>query len=127
MLYTTLPICSFTLKAKIPKKSQPIIKPTTLGEHIRRERLKRNHSQGNAAKLLHINQMYLSSWELNQKAPHPKHLKNIIDYLGYVPTITSNREHLGRTYRKRRNLKHNRGIINNSGINMPCRENDLFY
>ena len=83
-IYTTLPICSFTLKAKIPKKSQPIQKPTTLGEHIRRARLKRKQAQCEIAKLLQINQMYLSSWELNQKAPHPKYVDEIVNYLGYT-------------------------------------------
>lgn len=39
--------------------------------------------------------MYLSSWELKQKAPHPKHLDNIIKYLGYIPNITSKFEKLG--------------------------------
>lgn len=51
--------------------------------------------------------MYLSSWELNQKAPHPKHLKNIIGYLGYVPTISSNIERLGmrtKLYRMKYNI-----------------------
>lgn len=51
----------------MPKKSQPILKPTTLGKHIRRKRLKQNHSQGYIYKLLNINHTYLSSWELNQK------------------------------------------------------------
>jgi DNA-binding transcriptional regulator YiaG len=94
-LYSRLPICSYTQKAKIPKKTQSITKPTTLGEHIRKVRLERNQAQGFVAKTLKINQMYLSSWELNQKLPHPKHLKNIIDYLGYLPKKISKNELLG--------------------------------
>lgn len=100
-------VCSFTLTAKIPKKFQPILKPTTLGEHLRRERLKRKHLQGFVAELLNINQMYLSSWELNQKKPHPKHLENIIEYLGYLPQTISKSELLGtqtKYYRMKYNL-----------------------
>ena len=32
---------------------------------------------------------------MNQKVPHPKHLEIIVDYLGYVPNITSSFEKLG--------------------------------
>lgn len=39
--------------------------------------------------------MYLSSWELNQKKPHSKHLENIIDYLGYLPEVDIKYERLG--------------------------------
>lgn len=51
--------------------------------------------------------MYLSSWELNQKAAHPKHLDSIIEYLGYIPNITSRFEKLGmrtKLYRMKYNL-----------------------
>ena len=51
--------------------------------------------------------MHLSSWELNQKAPHPKYVDVIIDYLGYVPKITSRIERLGsriKLYRRKHNL-----------------------
>jgi DNA-binding transcriptional regulator YiaG len=50
--------------------------------------------------------MYLSAWELNQKKPHPKHLKNIIDYLGYIPKINSKHERIG-TQTKLYRIKHN--------------------
>ncbi len=53
--------------------------------------------------------MYLSSWELNQKAPHPKHVERIIDYLGYMPNITSKFEKLG-TRTKLYRMKHNISI-----------------
>ena len=53
--------------------------------------------------------MYLSSWELKQKAPHPKHVENIINYLGYVPNITSKLEKLG-TRTKLYRIKHNISI-----------------
>ncbi|NQY01416.1 MAG: helix-turn-helix transcriptional regulator [Flavobacteriaceae bacterium] len=68
-------------------------------------RLERNHTQGYVAKLLNINQMYLSSWELNQKKPHPKHLENIIEYLGYLPEINVEYERLGMVTKLYR-LKH---------------------
>lgn len=49
--------------------------------------------------------MYLSSWELNQKKPHPKHLENIIDYLSYLPKKVSKKELLG-TQTKYFRIKH---------------------
>lgn len=39
--------------------------------------------------------MNLSAWELNQKAPHPKYVEDIIDYLGYIPSIKSKLERIG--------------------------------
>ena len=83
--------------------------PTTLGEHIRKVRLKRKQTQGQIAKLLHVNQMNLSAWELNQKVPHPKYAEIIIDFLGYIPTITSKIERLG-TRIKLYRLKHKLSI-----------------
>ncbi|MFY0602762.1 MAG: helix-turn-helix transcriptional regulator [Flavobacteriaceae bacterium] len=106
-VYSTLPICSFTLTAKIPKKLQPILKPTTLGEHIRKVRLKREELQQDVAKLLGINSVYLSSWEHKRKAPHPKYLDPIINYLGYIPRIISKIDFLGtrvKLYRKKYKL-----------------------
>lgn len=49
--------------------------------------------------------MHLSSWELNQKAPHPKHLENIINYLDYIPKMKSKFERIG-TRTKLYRLKH---------------------
>ncbi len=59
------------------------------------------------AKLLGVNSVYLSSWEHKRKAPHPKYLDIIIDYLGYIPKITSKTDFLGtrvKLYRKKHNL-----------------------
>ncbi|MEE4000510.1 hypothetical protein V1T75_09170 [Tenacibaculum sp. FZY0031] len=38
----------------------------------------RKQVQYNIAQLLGIDQMYLSSWELNQKVPHPKYIDILI-------------------------------------------------
>ena len=47
------------------------------------------------AKTLGVHAMNLSMWELNRKPPHPKYLKDIFDFLGYVPTLKSTFDHLG--------------------------------
>jgi len=63
--------------------------------------------QQNVAKLLGVNSVYLSSWEHKRKAPHPKYFDAIIDYLGYVPNITSKTDFLGtrvKLYRKKHSL-----------------------
>ena len=90
-----LPICSFNIKAKIPHLQRIVPNPKTLGDHLRKVRLERNLSQQKTAKLFGINGMYLSSWELNRKQTHPKHLEAIIQFLGYTPKLTSTFDRLG--------------------------------
>lgn len=90
-----IPKCSFTLKAKIPKKTTPKIKPKTLGEYIKRERQQRKLSQAKASKFFGVNGMYLSSWEINKKTIHPKYLESIIEFLGFIPKLTSNFDKIG--------------------------------
>lgn len=90
-----IPKCSFTLKAKIPKKTTPKINPKTLGDYIKRERQKRNLSQAVAAKFFGVNSMCLSSWEINKKTIHPKYLEPIIEFLGFTPKLKSNFDKLG--------------------------------
>ncbi len=104
-LYSKLPICSFTLKAKIPKKFQSIRNARTLGEHIKKERLKRKEQQQVVAKLLNVNSMHLSLWEHNHKSPHSKYVKSIVKYLRYIPEVNFKSERLG-TLTQLYRLKH---------------------
>ena len=90
-----LPICSFTLTAKIPKKVTPQIKPKTLGEFIKKIRQQRNLSQAVAAKFFGVNGMCLSSWELNRETIHPKYLEPILEFLDFIPKLKSNFDKLG--------------------------------
>jgi DNA-binding XRE family transcriptional regulator len=89
------PKCSFTLTAKIPKKSIPKIKPKTLGEFIKKVRQQKNLSQAVAAKSFGVNGMCLSSWELNKKTIHPKYLESILDFLGFTPRLKSDFDKIG--------------------------------
>ena len=66
-----------------------------MGEHLRKARIERNIQQQKLAELLGTNSVNLSCWELNKKSPHPKYIKAIIDFLGYVPEATSSFEQLG--------------------------------
>jgi transcriptional regulator with XRE-family HTH domain len=72
--------------------------------------------------LINSRQIYLSSWELNRKSPHPKHIENIINYLGYIPQIKFSFEKLG-TRTKLYRIKNKLSIqefsqLNNIDINI---------
>lgn len=117
-----IPKCSFTLKAKIPKKTTSKLKPKTLGEFIKRERQQRNLSQAKAAKFFGINGMCLSSWEINKKTIHPKYLESIIEFLGFTPKLTSNFDKIGmrtKLWRKQHSVTMDDFL---SMINIPKKE-----
>lgn len=82
--------CEITLKAPKPHHTGEILdieECDTLGEHLRRKRLKRNESQAFVAKELEVEGGLdtLLNWELNYHEPHPKYISRIITYLGYTP------------------------------------------
>ena len=117
-----IPICSFTLKAKIPKKTTPKIKPKTLGGFIKRERQQRKLSQATAAKFFGVNGMCISSWEINRQTIHPKYLEPIIEFLGFTPKLTSNFDKIGmrtKLWRKQHSVSMNSFL---SMINIPKEE-----
>ncbi len=99
----------------MPKKLLGIVTPTTLGEHIRKVRLERKEQQQEVAKILNVNQMYLSSWEHNRKPVHPKYVESVVDYLGYVPDVTGGFDRLG-TRTKLFRMKH--GISHGEFLHM---------
>ncbi|MGY0408223.1 MAG: helix-turn-helix domain-containing protein [Polaribacter sp.] len=106
-LYPTLPKCSFTLKAKIRPLKQTIASTNTLGDYIRKERLKRGIEQQDLAKQFNINSVALSQWELNRKPPHPKYFTQIIEFLGFTPVLKSDFDRLGirtKLYKIQRNI-----------------------
>ena len=90
-----LPICSFSIKAKIPSLSRVAIKPKTLGQYIRKTRLERGIPQHILAKEIGANSVYLSKWELNHPPVHPKYFNVLIDFLGFIPKLKSTYDRLG--------------------------------
>ena len=91
----TLPICSFSIKAKIPSLSRVAIEPRTLGDYLRKTRLERGIQQQVLAKELEANSVYLSKWELNHTPVHPKYLNDVITFLGFIPKLKSTFDQLG--------------------------------
>jgi len=84
-----LPICSFSIKAKIPSLKRITSNPRTLGEYIRKERFKRGLSQSKVAKLIGVHSVSLSNWEFNRQPVASKHLIRIVEFLGFLPNLKS--------------------------------------
>jgi transcriptional regulator with XRE-family HTH domain len=102
-----LPICSFSLKPKIREITRIPRVTNTIGDHIRKQRLERNIDQQDLAKQFRVSSIALSNWELNRKPTPPKHLQNIIYFLGYVPKIKIGFDRFGtytQLYRKQQEI-----------------------
>lgn len=52
-----------------------------LGDQLRAARLRAGHSQRVAADKIGYDHKYISEWETGNRKPHPKALKNILDYI----------------------------------------------
>lgn len=75
------------LDARIDKPfgNQFIINPKTLGEHIRRKRVKSNLFQKDVANTIGVSEDSITYWENNRAAPQIQFYPKIIDFLGYIP------------------------------------------
>ncbi len=83
-----------TLKCLKPK--EPDFEPRTIGEHLRRCRLKRGLSQNDAARLLGVTSWTVSNWEKGRATPLIESLPRLSGFLGYdpFPELTSLPERL---------------------------------
>ncbi len=70
-------------KCAIPKP--PMLKPVTLGQHLKQHRTKERLRQKDVAILLGIGHFTYMTWEKDQKSPFPRYYPAIIDWLGYNP------------------------------------------
>jgi DNA-binding XRE family transcriptional regulator len=59
--------------------------PVTLGEHVKKARLDRHLTQGNAAALLPVRERTLSVWEAGKRTPPVMYWPAIMEFLGYCP------------------------------------------
>ena len=76
-----LPFCHVVLKAHKTKSYEPV----TLGEHLKKCRLERTLTQGNAVAFLSVSVETLHNWETAKTAPAVKHWPAIMEFLGYCP------------------------------------------
>jgi hypothetical protein len=59
--------------------------PWTIGEHLKRRRLKLGLTQRQAARALGSSLSTVYTWEKNRKEPEARHLPGILRFLGYDP------------------------------------------
>ena len=82
-----LPVgASIRLKGEKPKSYSE--SPTSLGEHLLRERLIRGLHQDEAAKIIGVSTATYLSWEKGQRQPAARHWPAVIHFLGYDPYPT---------------------------------------
>jgi transcriptional regulator with XRE-family HTH domain len=71
------------LKALKPKETD--FEPRTLGEHLRRFRLRRKLSQTAAARALEVNPSTILNWEKGHTRPPVEAMPALFQFLGYDP------------------------------------------
>lgn len=72
-----------SLKCRIPK--EPGLPPQTIGEHVKRRRLKYKLSQVEAARALEVNASTILNWEKGRTDPPIEAMPTLIEFLGYDP------------------------------------------
>ncbi|MEW8001043.1 MAG: helix-turn-helix transcriptional regulator [Candidatus Thiodiazotropha endolucinida] len=80
-----MPFCHITLKARKSNGYPDFERCITLGDHLRRIRLKRGLRQIDVAPRLGVNPWTLRNWELNRTKPSVQYCPAIMDFLGYCP------------------------------------------
>jgi transcriptional regulator with XRE-family HTH domain len=97
--------CHLTLKALKPLAPEYTQELRTLGDHLRRERLKRGLLQREAAQKIGVTVMTVNGWEVGRAEPKVSYIPAILGFLGYdpFPEVTSLGERL-RQERERRGL-----------------------
>jgi transcriptional regulator with XRE-family HTH domain len=103
--------CHFTLLAKIPPSGAYPVSLTTLGDHIRKERLDMRLLQKDVAKVLCVDTMTVNNWERNRCLPRLYLFPKIVQFLGYDPFPTEAKHTIGeaiRVYRLMRGLSQKR-------------------
>ncbi|MBT3029240.1 MAG: transcriptional regulator [Candidatus Thiodiazotropha sp. (ex Ctena orbiculata)] len=80
-----MPFCHITLKAEKSNSYPSLEDCYTLGDHIKRTRLKRGLRQIDVAPRLGVNPWTLRNWELNRTEPCVQYYPAIMVFLGYCP------------------------------------------
>jgi transcriptional regulator with XRE-family HTH domain len=80
-----LPFCQISISIDRSRLESVLPPPSTIGEHIRSFRLKRNLFQKEVAYILNVTTSSVENWERNQTKPRLELLPKIFDLLGYIP------------------------------------------
>jgi len=83
LIRVALPFCSIHLTARKPTKPLPIL--NTLGDHIKKRRLKLSLLQRQLAERLGVKADTVLNWEHNRTRPTLRHLPKVTAFLGYDP------------------------------------------
>jgi len=78
--------------------------PTTVGEHIKKERLKRGLLQKDVARLFNVDMFTILNWETGFTRPQIKDVPALIAFLGYDPEPPAPQSIAEHLYAKRRLL-----------------------
>ena len=78
-----MPYVPVTLKALKPK--EPDLEPSSLGDHLRKRRLKLALTQRKAARCLGVTAVTVLHWERGDTQPLVASMPGIIGFLGYNP------------------------------------------
>jgi transcriptional regulator with XRE-family HTH domain len=91
-LYFALPFSSVDAqlirtsgKRKTKEKVQYTGEPKTLGQHLYKRRTDLQLTKKSVADSFIVSTMTLSSWERDAFFPDVRHMKNVIEFLGYYP------------------------------------------
>ncbi|WP_113663746.1 helix-turn-helix domain-containing protein [Pedobacter nanyangensis] len=79
-----LPSLRIKRKVKLPLPKKYPIKPTTIGDHLKKRRLNLKLKQTDVAKILGVHQETISIWEDNKNKPQIFHYPAIHNFLGYT-------------------------------------------
>jgi transcriptional regulator with XRE-family HTH domain len=60
-----------------------------IGEHLKRQRLRRHLFQSEVAQQLHVHKMTIQNWERNIRIPADEFMPRIIAWLGYDPRFSA--------------------------------------
>ena len=100
-----------SLNAAKPLSLLHPVELSTLGDHIRKERLNQNLSQSEVGKRIGVTTDCITNWELNRFPPRIKYNPKIVEFLGYDPTLKTDENTLGNRvlrYRKEHGLSKKR-------------------
>ena len=108
IISVALPFCSITLIAQKPTKLPRIL--NTIGDHIKKRRLKLGLLQRDVAKLLGVNTSTVTNWEKSHTKPQLFFIPKVIEFLGYDLVSSETKTTIGEVllrYRKSRGMTQN--------------------
>jgi len=83
-----LPFCRISLKSLKPLRFYPRVYDS-IGDHIRKKRLDLNLFQKDVARLIGVDEATIVNWEIHKVTPAVAHMPKIIEFLGYLPYLST--------------------------------------